>query len=112
MQKKFANPVISGGGGWGVFNSLLGWQNSATYGTVISYNLYWIAVIAGFFAMRYKEVKGHWPLMKMKKASSMEGEQSETNVRASSEGSDGSMFAGREKGVILERPLSTKEISA
>jgi len=60
------NPEINGGGGWGIFNALLGWQNSATYGSVISYNVYWIVVIAGFSALRYNEKKGHWPLMKAK----------------------------------------------
>lgn len=57
---------MNGGGGWGIFNAVLGWQNSATYGSVISYNLYWLVVICGFLAMRYNEVKGHWPLMKAK----------------------------------------------
>jgi high-affinity iron transporter len=33
---------------------------------VISYNLYWIVVIAGFAALRYKETRGRWPLMKPK----------------------------------------------
>lgn len=28
--------------GWDVFNAVLGWQNTATYGSVISYNVYWI----------------------------------------------------------------------
>lgn len=51
------NPELNGGGWWGVFNSLLGWQNSATYGSVISYNLYWYAVMLGLFWLRYKEVK-------------------------------------------------------
>ena len=55
---------MNGGGGWGIFNAILGWQNSATYGSVISYNVYWIVVIAGFFLMRYREVKGHLPLLK------------------------------------------------
>jgi high-affinity iron transporter len=45
---------------------LFGWQNSATYGTVISYNLYWLVVITGFLALRYNEKNGHWPLMKAK----------------------------------------------
>ncbi|MCJ1408318.1 hypothetical protein MMC19_002393 [Ptychographa xylographoides] len=58
------NPEIGGGGGWGVFNALLGWQNSATYGSVISYNLYWAVVIVSFLALRFKESKGHWPLTK------------------------------------------------
>ncbi|PQE29785.1 iron permease ftr1 family protein [Rutstroemia sp. NJR-2017a WRK4] len=58
----FGNPELNGGGGWGIFNAILGWQNSATYGSVISYNLYWLTVITGFLVMRYKEVKGHLPL--------------------------------------------------
>jgi high-affinity iron transporter len=63
---QYANPELLGGAGWGVFRAILGWQNSATYGSVISYNVYWIVVIIGFLAMRYNEVKGHWPLMKPK----------------------------------------------
>ncbi|TKA71104.1 hypothetical protein B0A49_03256 [Cryomyces minteri] len=62
----FGSPLLNGGGGWGVFNSILGWQNSATYGSVLAYNLYWVAVICGFLAMRYNEAKGHWSLMKPK----------------------------------------------
>lgn len=68
------NPEINGGGGWGVFNALLGWQNSATYGSVISYNVYWIVVIAGFLALRYHENNGHWPLMQAKEKKQADGE--------------------------------------
>ncbi|KAK4693137.1 high-affinity iron transporter, partial [Lecanoromycetidae sp. Uapishka_2] len=63
------NAEINGGGGWGIFNALFGWENSATYGSVISYNLYWASVILVFLAMRYNEKKGHWPLIKAKTAS-------------------------------------------
>jgi high-affinity iron transporter len=51
------SPLDNGDGGWGIFNSLFGWQNSATYGSVISYNLYWIVVIAGFLFLGWKESK-------------------------------------------------------
>lgn len=47
----------NGSGGWGIFNSLFGWQNSATYGSVISYNLYWLVVIIGFVYMARTESK-------------------------------------------------------
>jgi high-affinity iron transporter len=60
------SPDLNGGGGWGIFNAILGWTNSATYGSVISYNLYWAFVILGFLAMRYHETRGHWPLLKKK----------------------------------------------
>lgn len=60
------NPQLNGGGGWGIFNSILGWQNSATYGSVLAYNLYWLVVIIVFASMRYYEKTGHWPLLKAK----------------------------------------------
>ncbi|KAI1199307.1 iron permease FTR1/Fip1/EfeU [Nemania serpens] len=63
------SPEFNGGGGWGIFNAILGWTNSATYGSVISYNIYWIAVITSLAVMRYREVKGHWPLVRAKKGS-------------------------------------------
>ncbi len=55
---------------WGVFNSLLGWQNSATYGSVIGYNVFWIFVILGFMLMRFKEKNGRYPFMSTPKAQS------------------------------------------
>jgi high-affinity iron transporter len=50
-------------GPWMVFNALLGWQNSATYGSVISYNLYWWFVIVLIFITRYKETHGRLPFI-------------------------------------------------
>lgn len=55
------SPLENGDGGWGIFNSLFGWQNSATYGSVISYNLYWLVVILGFLFMGWKESKQTGP---------------------------------------------------
>ncbi|KAI8676648.1 hypothetical protein LRP88_10338 [Fusarium phalaenopsidis] len=52
--------------GWSIFNAILGWTNSATYGSVISYNLYWICVMLGFIVMRFHETHGRWPFMKAK----------------------------------------------
>ena len=47
--------------GWDVFNALFGWQNSATYGSVLSYNVYWIFIIATLVLMLYEEKYGHLP---------------------------------------------------
>ncbi len=33
---------------------------------MVSYNIYWIAIMVGFAALRYKETRGHWPLLKAK----------------------------------------------
>ena len=60
------NAEINGGGGWGIFNAILGWENSATYGSVLAYNLYWVAVMVAFAVMRFSEKNGHLPFMKAK----------------------------------------------
>ncbi|KAI1360053.1 iron permease FTR1/Fip1/EfeU [Xylaria arbuscula] len=62
------SPELNGGGGWGIFNAILGWTNSATYGSVIAYNLYWIAVVISLGVLRFREIKGHWPLVSPKNA--------------------------------------------
>ncbi|KAL2818602.1 iron permease FTR1 family-domain-containing protein [Aspergillus granulosus] len=45
--------------GWGIFNALFGWTNSATYGSVLSYNLYWLCIILMYLVMRSQEQKGY-----------------------------------------------------
>ena len=50
--------------GWDVFNALLGWQNSATYGSVLSYNLYWLTLMVVLYFMYYDETRGHIPLLR------------------------------------------------
>lgn len=82
------NPELNGGGGWGIFNAIFGWTNSATYGSVISYNLYWLAVIVSFLTLAFYERRGHWPLMKPKqrndRGSDFDSDQtSEDNVLGS-----------------------------
>ncbi|KAG5951779.1 hypothetical protein E4U53_002277 [Claviceps sorghi] len=66
------SPTDPNDGGWGVFNAIFGWQNSATYGSVISYNVYWLFVMAGFVTMRFRETKGRYPFFKPKAAASVE----------------------------------------
>uniref|UniRef100_A0A0D2XKL3 Uncharacterized protein n=1 Tax=Fusarium oxysporum (strain Fo5176) TaxID=660025 RepID=A0A0D2XKL3_FUSOF len=58
------NPQLNGGGGWAILNAVVGWNNSATYGSVLAYNLYWVFVIAQFSLMSFKEDHGHYPLLK------------------------------------------------
>ncbi|KAF7845812.1 hypothetical protein BT93_L0495 [Corymbia citriodora subsp. variegata] len=47
--------------GWDVFNAVLGWQNTATYGSVIAYNCYWIFIMACLACMMYEEKTGSLP---------------------------------------------------
>ncbi|CAN3368694.1 plasma membrane iron permease [Diutina catenulata] len=56
------NPNIDHG--WDIFNALFGWQNSATYGSVISYNVYWIFIMFVIFLMMWEERTGHLPFCK------------------------------------------------
>ena len=45
------NPYIDGGGWWGVFNTLVGWQNVGTLGSIVSYIVYWIFVMVSYIVM-------------------------------------------------------------
>lgn len=56
------NPLTDNG--WDIFNAILGWQNSATYGSVISYNIYWLFIICVLLLMVYEEKHGHLPFTK------------------------------------------------
>ncbi|KAK5080736.1 high-affinity iron permease [Lithohypha guttulata] len=99
------SPDLNGGGGWGIFNALLGWQNSATYGSVIAYNLYWIVVTTGFVLLRFKEKRGRWPLMKAKKEATRSVPESKT-------GRDDSSTDDRsEKHTAQVRVQSARDIS-
>ncbi|KAJ2337529.1 high-affinity iron permease [Coemansia sp. RSA 2681] len=42
----YGNPEAKDNNGWGIFNAILGWTNVATFGTIISYCLYWAALAA------------------------------------------------------------------
>lgn len=50
--------------GWDVFNAILGWQNTATYGSVISYNVYWDFIILVICCMLYEERTGALPFQR------------------------------------------------
>ncbi len=79
------SPTVNGGSGWGFFNAIFGWNNTASYGSILSYNLYWLAVMLAFITMRYHEVKGHWPLMKPKAVVDSEVEDQSFSKSASAE---------------------------
>lgn len=51
-----------------MLNAIFGWTNSATFGSVIAYNVYWITLTLSVMILRYKEVKGHFLFFKAKKS--------------------------------------------
>lgn len=63
------SPMMNGGSGWGVFNAIFGWQNSATYSSVIVYNLYWVMVGGWFLVQLFREKTGRYPFMKASQVS-------------------------------------------
>lgn len=46
---------------WMIFTAILGWTNSATFGSVISYNIYWMAIVSIFASLTYEERFGCLP---------------------------------------------------
>lgn len=50
-------------GWWMVANAIVGWSNTATYGSVISYILYWVVVSAWLRLRLYEEKHGYLPVL-------------------------------------------------
>ncbi|PUU83651.1 iron permease FTR1/Fip1/EfeU [Tuber borchii] len=95
------SPGSGGGAGWGIFNAILGWQNTATYGSVLSYNVYWIIVSLGFMLMLFREKRGHYPFMKAPVSNSAPEEESESSARGVMPG-----------GTLGEKVAPTAEVKA
>ncbi|KAI9504358.1 plasma membrane iron permease [Coemansia spiralis] len=53
----YGDPEANDDSGWGIFNAVLGWQNVATYGSVISYCLYWVLLAIFLVGLRIKEIR-------------------------------------------------------
>ncbi|KAK9896518.1 iron permease FTR1 [Cystobasidium minutum MCA 4210] len=47
--------ATTSGYGWSIFNAILGWNNNASIGTILSYVFYWLSVIAALIYMRWSE---------------------------------------------------------
>ncbi|KAF8425317.1 plasma membrane iron permease [Tirmania nivea] len=98
------SPTLNGGSGWGIFNAILGWQNSATYSSVIVYNVYWIMIGGWFLVQLFLEKKGRYPFMKAMSLEVSQGSEGplEHGAITCAEGSGG-MISGKEPatGVIV-----------
>ncbi|EMG48988.1 hypothetical protein G210_0343 [Candida maltosa Xu316] len=53
-------------GWWMVLNAIFGWTNSATYGSVFSYIIYWVVVIVWLNIKLYEEREGVLPFVPIK----------------------------------------------
>ncbi|KAF8936093.1 high-affinity iron permease [Dissophora ornata] len=51
------NPNDPNAGGWALFNAVLGWNNVASIGTIVSYILYWFFVIGALVFMKLRRNK-------------------------------------------------------
>lgn len=49
------------GVGWMLFTAVFGWTNSASYGSVIAYIVYWLAVVGMLKMLVYEEKEGKLP---------------------------------------------------
>ncbi|KAG0208932.1 high-affinity iron permease [Mortierella sp. NVP41] len=50
----YGNPNDPNNGGWAFFNSILGWNNIASVGTVTGYCVYWLVVILSIVFLKLK----------------------------------------------------------
>ncbi|KAJ2077481.1 high-affinity iron permease [Coemansia sp. RSA 988] len=53
----YGNPEANDNSGWGIFNAILGWQNVATYGSIISYCIYWLFIAVALVALHFYDAR-------------------------------------------------------
>ncbi|AGO11821.1 AaceriADR050Wp [[Ashbya] aceris (nom. inval.)] len=51
---------------WMIFTAIFGWTNSATYGSVISYIVYWLVVVGALNVLMIEETLGYIPYIPIK----------------------------------------------
>lgn len=51
---------------WMIVTAVFGWTNSATYGSVISYIVYWLVIIVAFNSLLFEERNGYLPIIPVK----------------------------------------------
>ncbi|GAA6014600.1 hypothetical protein JCM8202_001595 [Rhodotorula sphaerocarpa] len=78
----YGNPENNlSGQGWSIFNSILGWTNNATVGSVLAYCFYWIACIFTLVYMKWSE--GRTTLFGLKSAAYRRREARRARAEAS-----------------------------
>ncbi|GMM36398.1 hypothetical protein DASC09_037230 [Saccharomycopsis crataegensis] len=53
-------------GPWMIFTAILGWNNSATFGSVASYIIYWLVIVGCFRAIKFENQHGYYPYIPYK----------------------------------------------
>ncbi|GAA6030973.1 hypothetical protein JCM8097_008963 [Rhodosporidiobolus ruineniae] len=52
----YGNPdIYTATDGYSIFNAILGWENTATIGTILAYIFFWLACIGGLVYMKWSE---------------------------------------------------------
>ncbi|SCU95118.1 LANO_0E09340g1_1 [Lachancea nothofagi CBS 11611] len=51
---------------WMIFTAIFGWTNSATYSSVIAYNVYWLVIIGAIKTLLVEEKLGYIPFVPLK----------------------------------------------
>ncbi|KAF8318690.1 iron permease FTR1 [Clavulina sp. PMI_390] len=93
----YGNPeqTSNQGGGWGIFQSILGWTNNATIGSILCYCFYWIAVMAILTYMKWSE--GRVAIFGLKSKMWYEREAFRRDVAERREGSGDEKLSADEK---------------
>ncbi|SCU84986.1 LADA_0D05072g1_1 [Lachancea dasiensis] len=51
---------------WMIFTAIFGWTNSATYSSVVAYNLYWLVIIGAIKTLLIEEKVGYIPFVPLR----------------------------------------------
>ncbi|KAL0091080.1 high-affinity iron permease [Phycomyces blakesleeanus] len=99
-------------GGYQIFNAILGWNNTATIGTIIMYCLYWIFVAGALVFMHFKEKRD--AILRVERGEWNDGDEALENAR-NYVGSDGVIIGKNQddlEGHVQHEKIETTTIKA
>ncbi len=120
----YGNPEVNTSSeGWSVFNAILGWTNTATVGTILSYCFYWLLVVAAIYKMKWDEGRTHFfgrlspagqrRRERLQRAGEEKEEKAGESLREKQSRSDGESVAApslRREGVQAQPEEAIKEV--
>lgn len=92
-------------GGWMILTAIFGWTNSATYGSVISYNIYWLLLIVTIKLLSIEEKHGYIPFLPIK----LQKRRILKRIRTTKKALDFNQQLGTSYSPTLSDPRSSKD---
>ncbi|WBW75530.1 plasma membrane iron transmembrane transporter Fip1 [Schizosaccharomyces osmophilus] len=104
----YGNPETNSNGGYMIFNAILGWINTGTYGTILSYIIYWLAVTTCMMVMWWRERRSAQRAHKCARDAGSKGDK-EQDLEAAKSSNSTPSISSKSPSFEIQEKEATKE---